>query len=186
MTSTPSLDIPATSGTEWLPDGPEDYEQRGRVADRLETTWPRRARALRECGMNGVRVRCESCGAPSVFPYRCNGRTCPNCARKAALVIVERVEKRLAVFDLVVAGQRWEGPDLEQIRGYKLLTLTTRASGDLAARFEPAHLRDSVRRIRGLFREFWRASDWGRQIRATHSPETSVHDATRRSYSRSK
>lgn len=165
MASAPSLDIPGTSGTEWLPDGPEDYEHRGRVADELETTWPRRARALRECGNNGVRFSCKSCGAPSVFPYRCSGRTCPNCARRAASVIVERVEQRLALFDLLGSGQQWEGPGPEQVRGYKLLTLTTRASGDLSARFEPVQLRNSVRRMRGFFREFWRASVWGRQIR---------------------
>jgi hypothetical protein len=78
---------------------------------------------------------------------------------------MERAETRLAVFDMTQVGQRFEGPGAQQKLGYKLLTLTTRTPSSPQGRFDPCALRERVSVMRGLFRRFWRRTDWGRQVR---------------------
>lgn len=61
--------------------------------------------------------------------------------------------------------QQWEGPGRRQSRGWKLVTLTRRATSDVESRFDPEALREQVKGTRAAFRRFWRLTPWGRQIR---------------------
>lgn len=159
-----SLDSQVTSGTR-APDREGDEEYRNAVADALQALWATRAAAMRSCGAAGIRMRCRTCGRVSVFPQRCNARTCPTCAGRGARLVLERVAKRVAIFELTMEGQGWEGPGAPQRRGFKLLTLTVRSRPERAERFDPRLLRARVRTMRGLFRQFWRRTAWGRQVR---------------------
>ena len=157
-----SLDPTGTLGTR--PDSGADYAYRNAVADVLGPVWRERAAAMRDCGHAGVKMLCLHCGRMSVFPARCGARTCPTCARRAWLMVVQRAEERLALFDLMQLGQAYEGPGAPQRLSYKLLTLTVPVPHDRAQPFDPDALRDQVCMIRKAFRRFWRKTIWGRQI----------------------
>ena len=108
---------------------------------------------------------CLNCGRVSIFPARCGARTCSTCARRAWLIVIERAEERLALFDMLLVGQRYEGPGSPQKLGYKLLTLTTRTPYSREDRFNVEGLCERVSVMRHWFRKFWRKTDWGRQVR---------------------
>ena len=47
-------------------------------------SWDSRSMALRDCGLAGVVLKCNSCGTRHLVPYRCGARTCPTCSRRLA------------------------------------------------------------------------------------------------------
>ena len=164
----PSLDTQGTScthrpavhvGGAWV------REFREAVADALREQWPERARALLECGLGAIQLNCKCCSAPHLVPFRCGARTCSTCAPIAAAAIVDRIAARVAVHDVLMLGEPWDGQGSEQQRSWRLVTLTTRADADVEARFTPLTLRRQVRRVRKAFPRLWRSLDWGRQVR---------------------
>jgi hypothetical protein len=62
-------------------------------------------------------------------------------------------------------SEPWDGQGKAQKRGWRLVTVTTRADPDIEARFDPDRLRRKVRRVRSAIADFWRGTDWGRQVR---------------------
>ena len=167
-----SLDTTQTSRThrtdpEWT------HQFRHGVADALAALWPTRAARIRRCGEAAIAVRCADCGALHLFPERCAGRTCPTCARRAATATAVRIGERIQIHDRLVESGRWEGPGDPSrgawgdgySRAWKLLTLTTPATEDPAARLEPDILLQCIRIAREAFPGFWRSTPWGRQVR---------------------
>ena len=108
---------------------------------------------------------CQCCSAPHLVPFRCNARTCPWCAPITAAAIAARIGRRVAVHDLIMESQPWDGQGKAQKRSWRLVTLTTPAPPDVEARFDPVRLRRNVRRARSAIPRFWRLTDWGRQVR---------------------
>ena len=149
------------------------HDFRHSVAAELAPLWPKRADRIRRCGEAAVRMACDGCGAPHVFPERCTARTCPTCARRGAAAIAGRLNERIQVHDLVMESEPWDGPGESPRttygdrhgRSWKLLTLTQPALPDEAARFHPATLRKAVRTVREAAPRFWRCTPWGRQVR---------------------
>lgn len=62
-------------------------------------------------------------------------------------------------------SEPWDGPGRAQARSWRVVTLTSRADADVNARFDHRSLRRQVRRVRAAFSQFWRSTDWGRQVR---------------------
>ena len=159
-----------------LPDPPWVYEYRGRVCDALralsvcsEYGWPKRVTAMFNCGRAGILVQCKECGARHIVPYRCGARTCPPCARRAAAAIADRVLARARVHDLLMEVEPWDGPGRVQKRGWRFITLTTRALGEVEDRFDPRILRQRVLEVRKAASRFWRRTPWGAQTRDLQS-----------------
>jgi hypothetical protein len=144
-------------------DRPVHYYRR-QVAAYLEPWWPRRAAALVSCGEAGARCDCADCGARHVLPYRCGARSCPTCARTAAAIVSEKVARKAerAAAELL---QAWDGPGPRRKRGWKMLTLSTRAKRTAAERYEPATLREYVKAVRSSWGKFWRSTVWGSRRR---------------------
>jgi len=162
---TTSLDTQRTSDTQSHSDPPWVYAVRDSIAEHLDSSWPIRAKAMRDCGRAGIAFRCKKCGALHVFPRRCGARTCPTCARKGAAALAHRASKRVASHDLAMELQSWDGPGSEQLKAWKFLTLTRRAREKISERFEHRALRKQVRSTREHWRDFWLATPWGRQKR---------------------
>ena len=131
----------------------------------LQPLWPIRAAALRGCGNAAIHLACGSCAAEHYKPARCAARTCPICSRLAAAVVVARIGERILEHDRLIPDSAWDGPGKPLQRGWKLLTLTLRADGDVDARFEPDLLQRQMRTMSALYRQFWRGTVWGRQLR---------------------
>ncbi len=164
----PSLDTQGTSCTRRPPihvGGAWAREFRELVADELKEHWPERARAMRQCGLSAVQLNCKCCSASTLVPFRCGARTCPTCARIGAAAVADRTAARVAIHDLQMESEPWDGPGNAQKRSWRMLTLTTRAEADVDARFNRHALRTQVRRVRAVFSQFWRSTDWGRQVR---------------------
>ncbi len=138
---------------------------RDAVAAELAPYWPTRANAMAECGRSAIAIACVPCGAPHIMPLRCGSRTCPTCARKGAAGVADRVAARVAVHDLVMENQPWDGPGKPRRRSWKLVTLTTPAAPTLEDRFDHKALRKQAKRARAAWGPFWRSTPWGRQVR---------------------
>lgn len=117
------------------------------------------------CGRVAVLIRCKDCGARCLVPYRCGARTCPICCRRAAAAISDRIAARVAVHDLEMEAERWDGPGAPQKRGWKHVVLTSRALADEDARFEARLLRSCVLAVRKAVSRWWRLTSWGAQKR---------------------
>ncbi len=164
-----SLDTQGTSCTQ-LPavhiGGGWANEFRAAVSDALKESWPERARALRECGTSAVQLNCKCCSTPHLVPFRCGARTCPTCARIGAAAIADRIAARVAVHDLIMDAEPWDGSGKARRRSWRMVTLTMRAEASPEDRFNPISLRRNVRRVRRAWSPFWRSLSWGRQVRA--------------------
>jgi len=79
--------------------------------------------------------------------------------------VVAKIGARILEHDRLISDSAWDGPGKPLQRGWKLLTLTLRADGDVDARFEPDLLQRQIRAMSALYREFWRRTAWGRQLR---------------------
>jgi Replication protein len=150
-------------------DPPWAHKFREEVAAALHPTWPSRAAALRGCGKAAIHLQCRWCSTEHYKPARCAARTCPICSRIAAALLVARIVERITDHDKIIQGSKWEGPGKSRKRGWKLLTLTLRAVQDVQARFNATTLRAQVQLISRLYREFWRRTHWGRQIRDSYN-----------------
>lgn len=139
--------------------------------------WEARVKALRNCGAAGLVLHCRGCEAPYLVPFRCGARTCPTCAWRTASAICERLMRRIAVHDLIVANEPWGGRGSRQRRSWRHLTLTTRA-GDKEQRFDPEHLREQVRAVRSAVSPFWRITPWGAQRRNAKGQRRSRTDTS--------
>ena len=126
--------------------------------------WDSRSMALRECGLAGIALKCNSCGTRHLVPYRCGARTCPTCSRRLARAISDRVSARVAVHDLLMEVQAWDGSSAPQKRSWRHIVLTSRAL-DAEARFHPLLLRARVLEVRRAVTRFWRLTSWGKQKR---------------------
>lgn len=157
------------SGQGIRPDAAWTYSFREAVAAELESRWPTRADAMRECGSGAVKLQCEGCGELTLVPFRCEARTCPYCARAGAAAVADRIGARVAVHDLEIEAEPWDGPGRRQLRSWRMLTLTRPAPANVAERFDPDELHAAVRSVRESFRTFWRSTAWGRRPR---DPET--------------
>lgn len=181
-----SLDTTQTSCTHPA-DAPWIHEFRHMVADELAELWPRRAARIRECGESAVLMCCTACGSLHLFPVRCASRTCPECARRGAAAMAERLLERIQVHNLIMEAEPWDGPGEPhawsgsdpQGRAWKLVTLTCPAVADEEARFDPDALRAAVKRVRKAVMAWWRSTPWGRQVREPGSREKRVrHDTS--------
>ena len=164
----PSLDTEGTSCTQRPVihvGGAWKREFRNAIAETLRDSWPERANALSECGVGGVLLRCKGCASPHLVPFRCGARTCPTCARLAAAAVVQRLGDRIAVHDLIMDAQPWDGPGGAQKRSWRHVILTTKADRNVADRFEPRALARRVREARRALPGFWRSVPWGQQVR---------------------
>ncbi len=87
-------------------------------------------------------------------------------AAEDAAAIADRTARRLSLHDLLQEAQPWDGPcTSQQLRSWRHITLTTRASDDIEARFEASELRRRVLEVRGAASRFWRKTVWGAQKR---------------------
>lgn len=120
---------------------------------------------MRQCGLSAVQLCCKGCETPHIVPFRCGARTCPTCAPLGARALAARVGARVAVHDLIMEQERWDGVGPKQRRSWRMVTLTSHADDDLNARFDSAALRARVRHVRAAFGRFWRLSTWGMQVR---------------------
>jgi len=163
----PAPQLPNPPDPEWA------YAYRRAVSDELrrlsavQRGWLRRAKALRECGLAGVLIECKPCGTRHIVPYRCGARSCPICSRRLAAGISERVAARVAVHDLLMEVEPWDGFGAKQTRSWRHVVLTSRALQDREARFDPDVLRLRVLRVRRAASKFWRSTPWGQQKRGT-------------------
>jgi hypothetical protein len=110
----PSLDTQGRSRTQRAAlhvGGAWANEFRSAVADALAEQWPKRALALRECGRGAVQLDCKACAATHLVPFHCGARTCPSCARRGAAAIAERVASRVAVHDIIMESENWDGQE---------------------------------------------------------------------------
>src|SRR5207249_2213507 len=146
-------------------DPPWAHTFREELAAALQPLWPTRAAALRGCGKAAIHLECRSCAAEHYKPARCAARTCPICSRLAAAAVVAKMGVRILEHDRLLSGSAWDGPGRPLQRGWKLVTLTLQADRDVDARFQPDALRRQIRALSALFREFWRRTVWGRQLR---------------------
>jgi hypothetical protein len=160
-----SLDTTRTSCTH-----PEKTEWaaawRDAVSEHLAASWPTRARRMRECGRAAVMIVCRCCDSPHLVPFRCGARTCPTCAPMGAAAIAGRIGARVAVHDLLQEVVPWNGQGAAKRRSWRMVTLTSPAAADVAARFAPRSLARDVRRVRRAFPHWWRLTDWGKQSRS--------------------
>lgn len=170
-TSLDTSEHPAPQLTE-LPDPDWQYQYRDRVADALaaftltEHSFPRRERALRDCGRAALLVTCGNCKVQRLVPYRCSARTCPACSRRAVAGICDRIAARVSVHDLIMEAEPWDGPGgSKQCRSWRHVVLTSKAPLSTDERFDPALLRDGVLRVRRAAPRFWRNTVWGAQVR---------------------
>ena len=153
------------------PDPDWAYSAREAVARELEALtidgegWPRRVRALYDCGRAGIMVRCGECEAPHVVPFRCGARTCPSCAWRTAAAVSERLLARIAVHDIIMQNEPWRGQGPKQERRWRHVIMTTRADADRERRFDPGTLRENALQVRHAVSKFWRLTPWGRQVR---------------------
>jgi len=167
------------------PDSEWEYAYRQSVSDELDIlwqtskAWPARAKALRDCGLAGVLLACKECGTCHLVPYRCAARTCPTCSRRLAAEISTRVAARVAVHDLIMENEPWDGVGPWQRRGWKHLVLTSRAIPDREGRFDPDVLRPRTRQVRAAVSPFWRLTPWGQQKRdRPHKSKRSRRDTS--------
>ena len=164
-----SLDTQGTSCTQQFPalhiGGAWAAEFRAAVSDALKDEWPERARALRACGLDAVQLNCKCCSTPHLVPFRCGARTCPTCARDGAAAVAERIAARVAVHDLIMEAEPWDGPGNGRRRSWRMVTATLKAGPNVDDRFDPESLRRQVRRVRRAWGPFWRSVSWGRQVR---------------------
>ncbi len=148
------------------------YEYRDRVADALagftltEHSFPKRVRALQDCGRAALLVTCGNCKVQRLVPYRCGARTCPACSRRVVAGICDRIAARVSVHDLIMEGEPWDGPGAsKQRRSWRHVVLTSKTPLTTNEKFDPALLRDRVLRVRQAASKFWRNTAWGAQVR---------------------
>lgn len=164
----PSLDTQGTSCTTPLTQQPAAQwvrEFKDNVANELDHIWTTRANALRQCGSFAVQLKCRGCDAPHLVPFRCGARTCPDCARLGAAAMAGRVGARVALHDLLMEQQPWDGIGPAERRSWRMLTLTSKAVAHIDDRFQVGALRRQVRTVRQAFGKFWRSTPWGSQVR---------------------
>jgi hypothetical protein len=123
---------------------------------------------LRDCGCAAVMIECRACGSAHLVPFRCGARTCPSCSRRAAAAVTDRVAARVAVHDLAMEAEPWDGAGAAQRRSWRLVTLTSRAPAR-DQRFSVRALARNVRGVRRAFGHWWRLTPWGRQLRSDGS-----------------
>lgn len=140
---------------------------RYQVADELANEWPVRAQRMRDCGEKPLALACGGCHAVHIFPERCNSRTCPTCARRGAAAVAGRISERIAVHDIIMESQPWDGPGRRQKRSWKMITLTSPADLDESVRWHPEALRARVMAVSAALPKWWRRTPYGRQGRDT-------------------
>jgi hypothetical protein len=80
-------------------------------------------------------------------------------------VACERVAKRAeSALESLRMADVWEGKGDARRKGWKLVTLTTRAAKTAAERYEPDTLKASVKAVRKAVGPFWRSTPWGRRV----------------------
>ena len=159
-----SLDTTQTSCTH--PSDPawvKDF--RYRVADVLTQEWPKRAQRMRDCGEKPLALACGGCYSVHLFPERCNARTCPTCAQRGAAAVAGRISERIAVHDVILAAEPWDGPGRRQKRSWRMVTLTSPTDIREADRWQAEAMRARVKAVGEALSHWWRLTDWGRQVR---------------------
>ena len=71
----------------------------------------------RQCGLSAVQLNCKCCSASTLVPFRCGAQTCPTCARLGAAAVADRTAARVAVHDLLMEAEPWDGSGSTQKRG---------------------------------------------------------------------